>query len=255
MSNELERLTSAFCDDSVLDYLRHKTQLPRGARLEFDEAYRLAHLPLVAPDHPLVIPAKPGSGYAMGQHDPVYSLGIPVLADQLFASGPFMELQAVLKSSRFSKKISWDGFDLRKHKLHATVCGALSSNNPPTIDQQTFERLAEIGPVHAEMRGIFSGNVNVGRLYLRLYPELRNGQNMCHEIQRICGRKTTNLYVVGIFNLIDELDLQETSALRKLIDHWWDRPLTRLSLDHLWLLKSQDDLVLNGSVAKTIPLV
>ena len=221
MSDRPEIAASTFCDDSELDYLRYRTPLPRGTRLKFDEAYRLAHLPLVAPDHPSVINTKPGSGYNMGRHDLVYSIGIPVPAGKLLPSSAFIELEEELKSSKFSRKISWNSFDRRKNKLHATVCGALSSNKPPSINRRTFDELAEIGPVRVEVRGLFSGNINVGRLYLRVYPELRNGKNMCHEIQRICGRKRTNLYVVGIFNLVEELDKEESWTLNKVIDRWW----------------------------------
>ena len=101
MSDRPEIAASTFCDDSELDYLRYRTPLPRGTRLKFDEAYRLAHLPLVAPDHPSVINTKPGSGYNMGRHDLVYSIGIPVPAGKLLTSSAFIELEEELKSSNF----------------------------------------------------------------------------------------------------------------------------------------------------------
>lgn len=40
----------ALCGDDELDYLANRTQFEQGQRLLLDEAYRLAHLPLVAPE-------------------------------------------------------------------------------------------------------------------------------------------------------------------------------------------------------------
>ena len=49
------------CDDEALGYVRSRTPLGAGQGLALDEAYRLAHLPLIAPDHPRVIAARDGA--------------------------------------------------------------------------------------------------------------------------------------------------------------------------------------------------
>jgi hypothetical protein len=46
-----------FCPDNELGYERSRTRFIPGAGLTLDEAYRLAHLPLAAPDHPRIIAA------------------------------------------------------------------------------------------------------------------------------------------------------------------------------------------------------
>jgi hypothetical protein len=112
-----------------------------------------------------------------------------------------------------------------------------------------------LGPISIELRGLFSGNVNVGRLYLRAYPESRNGQNVFRQIQRIMGRRETDLYVVGLYNLTDDLDAAEAAALGDLIERWWSRPILRFEVDHLWLLRATDDLVLDSAVTEAVPLV
>lgn len=99
-----------------------------------------------------------------------------------------------------------------------------------------------------------AGNVNVGRLYLRVYPECRDGDNVLRRIQCVLGRRETDLYVVGIYNLTDNLNAVETSALIETVERWWSRPLLRLNVTHLWLLWAMDDLVLDGGVAEEIPL-
>ncbi len=244
-----------YCDDNKLAYKLHQTDFLDGQRLTFDAAYRLAHLPLVAPDHPLVIPSKPGSNYHRGVHDLRYSIAIPVPADKLLLSESFIEFYDELKTMKFANKISWETFAQRKDKLHATICGTISSEQEPFIHQCVFDKLRSIGPIAISIRGVFSGNINIGRLYLKVYPELRDGRNMCHEIQTIFGETSTELYLVGLLNFVEELDVSETKALQELLGRWRNREFIQLSLENLWLLKSKDDLVLDGSVAKDIPLV
>ena len=67
-----------FCQDGALAYDRSRTVFVPGQGLALDEAYRLAHLPLVAPDHPGVIPVKEGRYYTCGRHPRVVSLVLPV---------------------------------------------------------------------------------------------------------------------------------------------------------------------------------
>ena len=100
-----------------------------GERLILDEAYRLAHLPLVAPDHPSVIRTREGSSYVMGRHDRVFSLVLPISGDLLHRSPAYGALNEALRASPFSHKIAWDLLDRRKDKLHATICGSLQAKS------------------------------------------------------------------------------------------------------------------------------
>lgn len=203
-----------------------------------DESYRLTHLPLVAPHHPRVIPRKPGTAYEMGRLDKGFALVLPVPdIDHL--------LEPELRAAPFAPKIAWEIARRRRGKLHATLCGG------PSIDRAA---LAEVGPITVEARGLFSGNVNHGRLYLRIYPEKRGGENQLKRIQRLAGGRETALYLVGLYNFIDDLDAHEAAALAALIERWWDRPILRWQVDALWLLGARDHLVLDGGVEETISL-
>lgn len=244
-----------FCSDSQLLYSDYETEFGEGQELLFDESYRLAHLPLVAPSHPRVIHSKSGTNYKLGIHESVYSIAIPVYAEQLLASEEYIKLCNELKMSSFSHKLSWDTYSQRKYKLHATICGAISTENAPLIEDDIFKRLREVGPVAIQIRGLFSGNLNVGRLYLKVYPEERDGKNMFHVFQRIFGSPITDLYVVGLFNLIDELNPKEAKELHSLLTVWRDVVFLQMELKELWMLKSRDDLVLNGSVQQAIPIL
>ena len=244
-----------FCCDSQLLYSGYETEFVEGQGLVFDESYRLAHLPLVAPHHPRVIRSKSGTNYKTGIHELVFSIAIPVYADQLYASEEYRNLCNDLKMSNFSHKLSWDTYSQRKNKLHATICSAISTVNHPVIKDDVFTRLREVGPVSIKIRGLFSGNMNVGRLYLKVYPEERDGENMCHVLQRIFKFPITDLYVVGLFNFIDELNINEAKELQSLLNVWRDVEFLQMELKELWMLKSRDDLVLDGSIQQAIPIL
>jgi len=245
-----------FCDDAELGYDRSRTRLAAGQALALDESYRLAHLPLIAPDHPDVIPARDGTFYDRGRHPKVFSLALPVPWRDLSASPAFRELERELRAAPFAPKIAWDLTERRRDRLHATVCGSLAVGDDaaPRITAEQHEALMGLGPIHVELRGLFSGNVNVGRLYLRVYPECREGENVLRRVQRMLGWRETDLYVVGLHNFLDHLSATETSVLMKMLERWWSRPILRLEVTRFWLLWAMDDLVLDGGVAREIPL-
>lgn len=239
--------------DEDLAYLRSRTAFVAGAGMALDDGYRLAHLPLIDPGHPKAIARKDGTHYENGRHPPVYSLVVPTPG--LSEAPAYRDLERELREAPFAGKIAWDLVSRRQAKLHATVCGSLSIGAPPPIDPAAREALSRIGPVAMELRGLFSGNVNRGRLYLRLYPERRDGQNALHLLQRALGRPTSDLYVVGIWNLKDDLDDTEAAALAGLVERWWDRPIRRFTADALWLMGASDDLVLDSEIVETLNLL
>jgi hypothetical protein len=245
----------ALCGDDELDYVANRTQFEQGQGLLLDEAYRLAHLPLVAPDHPRVIARHEGRSYEMGRHERVFSLVLPIADKLLRRSAAYLALEAELKASTIASKIAWDIAERRRHKLHATICGSLSTGETPVLDASQRDALRGLGPIAVELRGLFSGNVNRGRLYLRAYPEKRDGLNVFHRIQQTLRRRMTNLYVVGLHNLTDDLDAPECSVLSDLLARWWDKPIVRFQAEALWLLGSSDDLVLESEAAEVVPLI
>ena len=243
---------SVFCGDEELGYLASRTPFKKGEGFAMDEAYRLAHLPLVAPDHPRVVVRKAGSPYERGRHGPVISLVLPIASDDLLASENYRTLEADLKRSPFAHKIAWPIVEQRREKLHATICGALEAL--PGLAADCREALAGLGPLFVELRGLFSGNVNQGRLYLCVYPEKRHGADVLRQIQRLMGRRETGLYVVGLYNLVDDLDTGEAAELARLVEAWWGRLILRCRVDRLWLLSSRDDLALDSEILETIVL-
>jgi hypothetical protein len=243
-----------FCDDDQLGYERSRMRFSPSEPFTFDAAYRLAHLPLVAPHHPDVIASREGRNYAMGRHPRTFSVVIPIPPATIFESEPYRTLESELRRSSFGAKMAWEIVERRRDKLHATICASLSLDEPPVITEAQRRELMQLGPVWLELRSLFGGNVNAGRLYFSVYPESRNGQNVVQKIQRIIGRPETDLYVVGMFNLIDNLDSEEAADLSGAIERWWGRPILRFQADRLWLLGATDDLALDSNVVETLSL-
>lgn len=131
---------SIFCDDCELGYRRSLTDF--SVPLTLDDSYRLAHLPLVAPNHPRVIPRMEGKFYETGRHPPVFSLVLPVRDEALRGSAAFLALEAEIKAAPFAAKIAWDILPRRKDRLHATVCGSLGTGVEPAIAGETRRRYA-----------------------------------------------------------------------------------------------------------------
>lgn len=242
------------CTDAELGYLRSRTAFVPGNPFLLDEPYRLAHLPLVAPDHPGAIPRQDGKFYEMGRHPTVYSLVLPIDDAALRRSEAFLALESELRTAPIAGKIAWDILPKRAGKLHATICGSLGLGELPVISADQRRALAEFGPVTIELRGLFSGNINRGRLYLRAYPERRGGANAVQTLQAAMGRPATDLYVLGLYNLTDDLDPAEASALADILTRWWETPLLCFEASELWLLGARDDLVLDAEIAERLPL-
>jgi hypothetical protein len=244
-----------FCNDDALGYRRSLTPYKDSEALVLDASYRLAHLPLVNPAHPDVISSALGKPYAMGVHQRVHSLVLPIPAEALEQSVKYQALQTVLQKGPVAEKLAWDLIGLRRDKLHATLCGSLGEGeSAPVLASDLRKRIKAIQPFEVEVRGLFSGNINIGRLYLKAYPEKREGQNMVHLIQRALGRKETDLYLMGLHNLTDHLNPDQARWLFDVIAHWWDSPILRFTARELWLLSSRDDLVLDSRIEERFDL-
>jgi hypothetical protein len=245
-----------FCTDSELGYDRSRSIFNQGEGFVLDHGYRLAHLPLVNPLHPDVIASVPGKSYAMGLHPRIHSLVLPVSAAELAGSAGFREMEDQLRRSIVAPKISWDIVERRKDRLHATIAGSLGEGEPaPVLPPDALAALARLGPLRVQLRGLFSGNVNRGRLYLKAYPETCDGQNPFQLIQRLLGRTATDLYVVGLYNLTDHLTPDEATVLAQIIERWWQQDLLEITVHELWLLSSCDDLVLDSRIENHISLL
>jgi hypothetical protein len=247
--------TITYVPREALAYDRLLTPPAPGAPFQLDESYRLAHLPLVNPGHPRVILSAPGKDYDHGVHGRTHSLVLPVPDAVLAGSAGWRSLEDALRRASFSGKVAWEMARRRAGKLHATVCGSLAGgDHAPAIPDAALAALRAVGPFHVRLEGLFSGNVNRGRLYLEAHPEQRNGCNVLHLVQDALGRPLSDLYVVGVHNLMDDLTPDEGAELAAIIRRLRNAPVAEVRVEELWLLSSRDDLVLDSRVERRLQL-
>ncbi len=184
-----------FASDAVLGYRRAATPFVAGRRLRLDEACRLAHRPLVAPAHPDVIARTPGRDDEMGHRPEPFSLAAPLDAEALEASAAWTRRLGDLRNGPLKGKIAWDILPKRRAMLHATLCGLLDAD---AITPASRAACRGIGPIRVAARGLFSGNINLGRPSVRLYPEERADGPAFDAVQRAFGRPPTRLFLAGI---------------------------------------------------------
>lgn len=247
-------MPGGYATAAELGYAAAATRFEPGAPLKLDESYRRAHLPLVAPGHPDIIAADAGRGYAMGRHDEIVSLVAPIDADALEAGPGWRDCLAELHASPLAAKIAWDILPARRGKLHVTLCGTLSRGVDPVLAEGIEAALCKMEPIRAEVRGVFSGTVNVGRLYLKLHP-WRSGQaDAFQAVQAAFGRPPGALHLMGLINLTDHLDPQEAGWLAAFLASWEERLIARVVVGELWLMGARDDLVLDSRLLRRFPL-
>lgn len=244
-----------FLRDEELAYPASRRRLPPGEPLEFDESYRLCHLPLVAPGHKLAIPSVAGRTYRDGRYPEArHALVVPVEWAALAAAPAFQALERRMEAAAFARKIAWDLGRRRRDHLHATLASGLS---PADVDRLTRDLpllVAAIGPVRFRLGGPLVGDRNWGRIYLPAYPERIAGNDPFARIQHAAGARAGGFYGVGYYHLADPLDAAETAELAAILDDWQGVTLAELDLGHLELHATHDDLVLSGRTLATVTM-
>ncbi|PKH26640.1 hypothetical protein CIG19_02260 [Enterobacterales bacterium CwR94] len=242
-----------FIDDAELGYRAAAKAFSAGDTLEFDEAYRRAHLPLLDPHHPKVIQSS--ADYVMGRYPTRrYSLVIPVNAGVLAQSRAFQQMDLAIRQSHFSGAIAWQKMARRRPLLHITLCGGFAESALPEVIQSVESWTQQQIKPRFQLRGIFAGGINTGRLYLKAYPERREGRNPFQEIQQAVGKPATELWLAGYYNFYDELDVAQTAQLAAIIEKYQQHLLLELTCNELWLLGTHDDLVLSGEKVQRFKL-
>ncbi|BBK31634.1 hypothetical protein EDC65_0438 [Stella humosa] len=237
----------AFVGEERLAYPASRRRFQPGERLEFDQGYRLAHLPLVAPGHPLAIASAPGQDYQDGTY-PEWrqALVVPVDWPALAASPAFQALEREMAAGPFAAKIAWNLGRRRRHVLHATLASGLAAAAVPVHAAALTAAMAALGPLRFRLGGPLVGNRNFGRIYLPAYPRQVGGDDAFARLQDAVGARRSGFYGVGLYHLTDPLDAHETAALADLLDRWQDRVVAELELDRVVIHATRDDLVLSG---------
>lgn len=244
-----------YCDDTVMGYEAARRVFVPGEALTFDAAYRLAHLPLVAPGHADAIASKDGTDYLNGKYAaPRHSLVLPVGSRELNKSEAFRLFEKELRSFSFSDKIEWTLSQERASKLHATIVNGLAEPEFARCADAVATTLAPLGERSVRIGGPFLGQFNTGRIYLPVYPECHNGEDILALIQSACGARLTRFYVVGYYHFASPLTPAETKELAGLVERWRHRTIAHLPVKSLAIQSTNDDLALSARIVATIPV-
>ena len=153
-----------YCDE-MLAYRSARRIFQPGEGTVFDDAYRLAHLPLVNPGHPAVIREVAGRDYRDGTYEKArYALVMPISAEALFRSDEARALELAMKSASFAPKIAWELCERRRSRLHATLAGGIQEADLNRAAMLVQDLLNQIGPLSVCLKGPFLGTRNSGRI-------------------------------------------------------------------------------------------
>lgn len=238
-----------FTDDKILGYGNSYQIFSAGDKLVLDKYYRRAHLPLVNSSHPDVIASD--EDYCMGTYNTHRrSIVLPISDERLRQTTTFIEIEKALRNASFTNKIAWDLLEKRKNLLHATISSGLN-DNCIELAIESLQTFLDTQPVKKyRLGGVFMGPVNTGRVYLKVYPEATVSGHIFGEIQSLLGLKQTEFFLVGYFNLTDHLNQPETMELSEILNRFCNETLWEEELRELWLISTQDDLVLSGKILK-----
>lgn len=230
-----------FADNLTMDYTR---AIGGESGLKFDDRYRYAQLPLVAPGHPAIISQDAQGKYNLGKRNAALSYVVPISYRDLMASAVTLTVLDELKQASFGRKLNWDMLERRSELLHATL-GTV--NEMPEIGVNQLEQLGVDG-FQFRLKGLFRGSFNTGRLYIQLYPEIRDGKPITDEIGASLGLMPTRTLLCGFLNFTEELNFDELAQLDMVLERSQDATLSEQFCDGVNLMKSFDDLVLSSEV-------
>jgi len=235
-----------FTPDAELRFAATRHVFADPAPFELGADYRLAHLPLVAPGHPLAIGSVPGKDYRDGRYaTPRDALAVHVPAALLHESPVFQAIEAELKACAVGRAIAWDIGRRRRDVLHATVAGPFDPSAADACMRAAQAWRAGAGPA-IRVGGPFVGDRNHGRIYLRVYPERIDGTDAYADLQRAVGARVTGFYAVGLWHLDGNLDPSAAAALAAWLDRHWTAEIAIVPQARLGMLRTTDDLALHS---------
>jgi hypothetical protein len=237
-----------YCADEMMAYRSERKRFQPGESIVFDEAYRLAHLPLVNAGHPAVVSEADGRDYRNGIYEKTrYALVMPISAEAFLGSDEAQALELAMKSASFAPKIAWEMSERRRLRLHATLAGIPETDLDRCV-AVVQALLDHIGPISVCLKGPFQGTKNTGRIYFPVYPQKVRGEDPFALVQKSIGIAPTKLYLVGYYHMRNELDPLETTELAELFDQWRDRIVVTTTIPFLELYATNDDLALSARV-------
>lgn len=234
---------TAFVQSDALDYAKNRFRFGAGEALTLDAAYLANQLPLLR-------------DAASARYEPSRRSVVIFFSPKLFdESEAWRDMMAALRASSLAPKIDWAMFERRRGLLHATICGRIEQRMSGDEAVARFDALRSTKPFRVRVTGLWvSREFNRGRFYFPLTPEVRDGENTIHAIQRTFGSPATNFYAIGAINLTADLDADETTALGDIVRRFGDTTLIETTISELVLTDTNDDLLLSGKIIRRVML-
>lgn len=244
-----------YATEDSLGYRRIRAVPDGNDGLVFDETYRTAHLPLIDPGHPAAISASPDGTYRLGRYDsPRHSLVLPVPQRLLEDSPVFRRIEDDVRRGALGSKVAWDVMARRAPLLHATLSAGLDIADAGRLIRAARVHAAAHGGLQFRVGGPLLGQKNRGRIYFPVFPAMAGDRNCFNALQGALGLPLTDVFLLGYYSLKDELDAKEAKALSGILGRYGGSVLAEASCNALWLLSTNDDLVLSGRIAARIAL-
>ena|GEM_PF-492687 len=221
--------------------------------LDFDERYRFAQLPLLAPNHPLAINTPADEDYECGRYaTPKYSLALPIPHSELERSNAYQALLRDIQSRAFSPKIDHELVARRRDRLHVTIVGKID----PGAIAETVRIASDILTREVtgfRMLGPFIGTFNTGRIYFPLLAQTTPRGCWLDRIHRAFGHDPASFHGMGYFNFVDELDENESRDLADFIGTWKHVTMFEGVARRLQIMATNDDLALSARTISMFP--
>ncbi len=243
-----------FACNTEMRYASEEKKYGGQEPLTFDARYRAAQLPLFAPNSPLAVLKDPSGRYKNGQRMASHSLVITIDGASLTESDAIQSLMKEMKSTSLGSKIAWDTEERRRNVLHVTLSGQIPFPFNDGIPQDTLDSLSKKNSFQFRLQGLFTGSFNTGRIYICLYPEMKNGQPASHEVCDVFGVTQNTLLLCGYLNLTEELTPGEALSLSQLCQRHAETIFDTQICKNIAIMKSHNDLVLNSQILHRIPL-
>jgi hypothetical protein len=222
-----------------------------GDGLTFDDRYRLAQLPLIAPGHHRALRSTRGLDYLDGRYERARISLVADLGVDLLEHETHRELLRRLSQGSLHPKVAWGLQERRSPTLHATLFGDVD----PSEDQLAAVRELATGAatLHPILYGPFVGTINRGRLYLPFVFDRQEDKDLLARLGQALGREPQQFIAVGVVNFSDELDAKEAAELAALIDDMRG-PGRRQRIERISWTSTHDDLTLDSKHLESFQL-
>ncbi len=156
----------------------------------------------------------------------------------------FMSFLDELSSGDLASAIWWEGLALRSDRVHATLAPAIG---------ETAIQAPTGSPIVITVRGPWIGRFNIGRIYLPVEVPHPAARTLLREVRDQLGARHQPL-LAGYLQLTRGLEGSRYEHLKAVVREYQSRVAVDITIDHLAVTETMDDLVLRSRVVDRVRL-